>query len=228
MSASSLWVTWGTFSHERCRNGPESFLIRGRGALSTGPNLEKSWAGISGMPAPAGTAAGAALAGPRTAASRSSLTIRPFSPLPLMLLRSRSSSRASRRTLGLAWAPLKSAMGPPGAACAGACGRLSTGAWAAGAGAGAGLAGVASGGGSCWPTRLGGVVSGPAPSPPTTTTTVPSLTVSPTLTRTSCTFPDAVAGTSMVALSDSRVTRGSSSATTSPAATCTSITGTSW
>ena len=78
MSASSLWVTWGTFSHDRCRNGPDSFLIRGRGTVSTGPNLEKSWAGISGMPAPAGAAAGAALAGPRTAASRSSLRIRPF------------------------------------------------------------------------------------------------------------------------------------------------------
>ena len=69
--------------------------------------------------------------------------------------------------------------------------------------------------------------AGPAPSPPTTTMTVPSLTVSPTFTRTSCTGPDAVAGTSMVALSDSRVTSGSSSATTSPGATCTSITGTS-
>jgi hypothetical protein len=45
MSASSLWVTWGTFSQERCRNGPEIFLIRGRGWVSTGPNLEKSWAG---------------------------------------------------------------------------------------------------------------------------------------------------------------------------------------
>ena len=111
---------------------------------------------------------------------------------------------------------------------AGAAAGGAEGAWAAGAGAGAGRPGVASGSGSCWPTRLGGVVSGPAPSPPTTTTTVPSLTVSPTLTRTSWTLPAAVAGTSMVALSDSRVTRGSSSATTSPVVTCTSITGTSW
>ena len=67
----------------------------------------------------------------------------------------------------------------------------------------------------------------PAPSPPTTTMTVPSLTVSPTLTLTSCTFPEAVAGTSMVALSDSRVTSASSSLITSPGDTCTSITGTS-
>jgi hypothetical protein len=57
MSASSLWVTWGTFSHDRCRKGPDSFLIRGSGTVSTGPNLEKSWAGISGMPAPAAGAA---------------------------------------------------------------------------------------------------------------------------------------------------------------------------
>ena len=120
-------------------------------------------------------------------------------------------------------------MAPAGAAGAGgAAAGASVGAWAAGAGAGAGPPGVSSGAGSCWSTRLGGVVRGPAPSPPTTTTTVPSLTVSPTLTRTSWTFPAAVAGTSMVALSDSRVTRGSSSATTSPGATCTSITGTSW
>src|SRR5215218_9200159 len=163
MSASSLWVTWGTLSQERCRKGPDSFLIRGSGTVSTGPNLEKSWAGNSGMPAPAGAGA------------------------------------------------------------AGAWGGAST----AGAGAGAGPPGVASGGGSCWPTRLGGVVSGPAPSPPTTTMTVPSLTVSPTSTRTSWTCPEAVDGTSMVALSDSRVTSGSSTATTSPGDTCTSITGTS-
>src|ERR671913_18551 len=122
MSASSLWVTWGTFSHERCRNGPDSFLIRGSGTVSTGPNLEKSWAGTSGMPAPAGAAAGAARSGPRTAASRSSLTIRPFSPLPLMVLRSRSSSRASRRTLGLAWAPVTSVIAAGAAGAAG--GRL--------------------------------------------------------------------------------------------------------
>src|SRR5215216_2233473 len=235
MSASSLWVTWGTFSHERCRKGPETFLIRGSGTVSVGPNLEKSWAGISGMPAPAGAAAAGAGDGPRTAASRSSLVIRPFSPVPLMVLRSMPNSRASRRTLGPAWGPVKSAIAPGGAAGAGAAGGAGAGegataggAWAAGAGAGAGPAGVASGGGSCWPTRLGGVVSGPAPSPPTTTMTVPSLTVSPTLTLTSWTWPEAVEGTSMVALSDSRVTSGSSSATTSPGATCTSIIGTSW
>ena len=50
MSASSLCVTCGTLSHERCRNGPDTFLIRGSAWVSTGPNLEKSCAGISGMP----------------------------------------------------------------------------------------------------------------------------------------------------------------------------------
>jgi hypothetical protein len=156
--------------------------------------------------------------------------MRPFSPVPLTVFRSTPSSRPSRRTLGLAWAPVKSAIAPAGAAGAGAAWAGAAGAGGpstAGAGAGAGPPGVASGGGSCWPTRLGGVVSGPAPSPPTTTMTVPSLTVSPTLTRTSWTCPEAVDGTSMVALSDSRVTSGSSSATTSPGDTCTSITGTS-
>src|SRR4029453_3892482 len=68
MSASSLWVTWGTFSHDRCRNGPDSFLMRGRGTVSTGPNLEKSWAGISGMPRPAGGAAAGGGGGARGAA----------------------------------------------------------------------------------------------------------------------------------------------------------------
>ena len=53
MSASSLCVTCGTLSHERCRKGPDTFLIRGRAAVSIGPNFEKSCAGISGIPAPA-------------------------------------------------------------------------------------------------------------------------------------------------------------------------------
>jgi hypothetical protein len=51
--------------------------------------------------------------------------------------------------------------------------------------------------------------------------------VSPTETRTSETTPASLAGTSMVALSDSRVTTGSSTVSWSPGATWTSITGTS-
>ena len=56
---------------------------------------------------------------------------------------------------------------------------------------------------------------------------VPSLTRSPTLTSTSRTAPAAGEGTSIVALSDSSVTSGSSALTTSPGLTWTSMTGTS-
>src|SRR3954470_9664065 len=55
----------------------------------------------------------------------------------------------------------------------------------------------------------------------------PSLTRSPTLIRTSSTVPAWVAGTSMVALSDSSETRGSSTLTLAPGWTWISMTGTS-
>src|SRR5512135_2989791 len=61
-----------------------------------------------------------------------------------------------------------------------------------------------------------------------TSTSVPSETLSPTLTFTSFTVPATGAGTSMVALSDSRVRMESSAFTLSPGFTITSITGTSW
>ena len=57
--------------------------------------------------------------------------------------------------------------------------------------------------------------------------TAPSLTLSPSLTRISCTTPDSGAGTSIVALSDSSETSGSSAFTLSPTLTKISITGTS-
>ena len=57
--------------------------------------------------------------------------------------------------------------------------------------------------------------------------TLPSLTLSPTLTRISCTTPDSGAGTSIVALSDSSETSGSSAFTLSPTLTKISMTGTS-
>ena len=56
---------------------------------------------------------------------------------------------------------------------------------------------------------------------------MPSETLSSIETCTSVTFPAAGAGTSIVALSDSSVTSGSSGATLSPACTWISITGTS-
>ena len=58
-----------------------------------------------------------------------------------------------------------------------------------------------------------------------TTISVPSLTLSPSLTLTSFTVPAAGAGTSIVALSDSSVTSESSAATVSPGFTKTSMTG---
>ena len=64
MSASSLWVTCGTFSQDRCRCGPDRFLMRDSGWISTGPNCAKSWAGISGMPVPVAGAAAAGDTGP--------------------------------------------------------------------------------------------------------------------------------------------------------------------
>src|SRR5690606_3380144 len=66
-----------------------------------------------------------------------------------------------------------------------------------------------------------------SPSASSTTTTAPSDTASPTLTFTSFTTPAADDGTSIVALSDSSVTRPWSLATVSPTETSTSITGTS-
>src|SRR5438445_12002223 len=56
-------------------------------------------------------------------------------------------------------------------------------------------------------------------------TTVPSDTLSPTLTLTDCTVPPSGDGTSIVALSDSTEMSASSAFTVSPALTNTSITG---
>ena len=56
---------------------------------------------------------------------------------------------------------------------------------------------------------------------------VPSLTLSPTLTFNSLTVPSTGDGTSIVALSDSSVTSDASFATGSPGFTSTSMTGTS-
>ena len=221
MSASSLCVTCGTFSHERCRNGPDIFLIRGRSWRCTGPNFEKSCAGISGIPDPCGAAAaaGAAVAGPLRKLSRSSLVIRPFAPLAPTWDRSIPSSRAIRRTLGPACAPagavFSSGAATAGGAASGAPTASDTGFAAAGPGAG-----------SCCSTSDGGVVHAPSPEL-SMRIGVPSLTWSPTLTSTSPTVPADGAGTSSVALSDSSVSSGSSALTLSPGATCTSMIGTS-
>ena len=199
--------------------------MRESGFVSIGPNLEKSTGGISGMPAPAAGAPAATVAaaalGPFRKAMTSSLVIRPFSPVPLIFVRSTVSSRAMRRTLGLAWTCPKSAAGArsTGAAGAGAAADSA-------AGAGAAVTGCGVGGGSCWLISDGGGVMAPSPACKRRIG-LPSLTRSPTLTSSRSTVPPDGAGTSMVALSDSRVTRGSSASIASPSFTWTSMIGTS-
>ena len=67
----------------------------------------------------------------------------------------------------------------------------------------------------------------PPPSASISTMSSPSETVSPSLTRTLRTLPPLGAGTSMLALSDSRVIRVSSGSITSPSDTATSMISTS-
>ncbi len=112
MSASSLWVTWGIITQLRARFAAEIFWIRERAVRSTGPNFSKSTRGHGSRSRPAGAppargrragparlAAGAApLASPRTSSGVSL----PLRPLPVAPRRSTPSSRASRRTEGLA------------------------------------------------------------------------------------------------------------------------------
>ena len=203
--------------------------MRDSGWVSTGPNLAKSTTGTGGIPAPAagGADAGGA-AGPRTKASRSSLVMRPFGPVPATAARSTPSSRARRRTPGPAWAPATASPSPAAASPGGtAVGASAAAVAAAVAAARTGSGSVSTtGGGSCWPTRLGGWRSAPSPGW-STAIGVPSLTRSPTVTSTPVTVPDTGAGMSMVALSDSSVTSGSSTLTASPTPTSTSMTGTS-
>jgi len=52
MSASSNCVTCGMFTQLACRRGPEIFWMRDSGLVSTGPNFEKSTAGMVGRPVP--------------------------------------------------------------------------------------------------------------------------------------------------------------------------------
>ncbi len=161
--------------------------MRDKGLVSTGPNLEKSTAGISGRAAPA---AAPPETPPASAALTSSRVMRPFSPVPRRCVRSRSSSRARRRTAGPASTPEKSAGAGPAAGAGGA---------AAGAAGGAGTAAGAGGAGA----------AGAAPAPAAGSRrriSEPIATLSPTLATISRTVPAPGAGTSMVALSDSSVT----------------------
>src|SRR6185437_1604349 len=84
------------------------------------------------------------------------------------------------------------------------------------------------------PAEGGGVVLAPeeggdedAPPLSSETIVLPCETLSPTFTATVLTMPSAGDGTSIVALSDSSVTSGSSALTAAPGSTSTSMTGTS-
>src|SRR5690606_27433224 len=122
-------------------------------------------------------------------------------------------------------AQLRSALRSPDAGAGAGAAGLGSG---AGAGAGAGDAGAGAGAGddacaSCPPSSA----VAPRPSPSSTTSTLPSDTLSPTLTRSSFTRPAADDGISIDALSLSTVTRLCSRPTSSPSDTRTSMTSTS-
>ena len=149
--------------------------------------------------------------------------MRPFGPEPVTSASGTPSSRANRRTPGLAWAmaPVdvcrcealqRRALGPrrapgPRAFC--------------GAGAG-GAAAAARRRPSPWPFPL---VTAGAALPSSNASSVPALTLSPTLTFSSAITPATGAGTSIVALSLSRTSSESSFFTASPGLTSSSMTG---
>src|SRR6478736_3642897 len=122
--------------------------------------------------------------------------------------------------------PVAAAAVGPGAA-AGADGDAVTGGACAAAGAGAAaFAGAAGAGAAAFGAASAGFASA-APSASTIATTLPSDNLSPTFTFNSTILPATDEGTSIVALSDSSVTRPWSTFTVSPTATSNSMTGTS-
>ena len=168
--------------------------------------------------------------------------MRAFGPEPLTCVTSTPSSRAKRRTPGLACGGVPEAISgiegtggvEAGAGAAGTVGAAGAVDWVpacAGTTPAVGLAGPAAGvalvaGDSAFVAAgVGATLVSPAPSIVRIAT--PSLTLSPTFTRMSFTVPAVGAGTSIVALSLSRVMSESSFFTASPGFTSTSITGTS-
>src|SRR5437773_1056587 len=146
--------------------------------------------------------------------------MRALGPLPLTLERSTPSVRAKARTDGDACAP-RNAWSSTGAAAglAGGAGSAAAAVFGEGAAEGAGT-----GASAFAPAAPPGAA---APVVSRVRMTLPSLTLSPTLTFNSLTVPADGAGTSIVALSDSSVTSESSAFTASPGLTKTSMTGTS-
>ena len=78
--------------------------MRPSGLTSTGPKAAKSTSGTRGSAAPADSARGGPVSAFLTNALTSSSLMRPLSPLPVTRARSTPSSRAKRRTAGLACA----------------------------------------------------------------------------------------------------------------------------
>jgi len=144
--------------------------------------------------------------------------MRSFGPVPFTFERSTPSSRANARTEGEACARLKASVSTGAAAGVGAEGA------AAGAGFSSATRGAAAGAGADGASAAAGAA---APLADNVRSTLPSLTLSPTFTFSACTVPADGEGTSIVALSDSSVTSGSSALTASPALTNTSMIGTS-
>src|ERR1700674_1137084 len=150
--------------------------------------------------------------------------MRPFGPDPFTNPKLTPSSRAKRRTDGLACAKTWAVS----SAAAVAAGPGTVAGAAAGGGAAPSADGVAEPAGAAACAGCGEDACGAAAAAVCRVRIkAPSATLSPTFTFTSFTTPPAGAGTSIVALSDSSVTSGSSFATVSPALTSTSITGTS-
>src|SRR6187402_2305236 len=156
--------------------------------------------------------------------------MRPFGPLPVTLDRSAPSSRAKRRTDGPACTAfiLASSIGSSDAV-----GLVAAGAGDGDGAAAAGCAAAAGGGDDAWAgCAAAGCAAGAAgegaaadSAASSINTSVPSETLSPTLTLISLTTPDFGAGTSIVALSDSSAISGSSALTLSPGLTMISMIG---
>ena len=138
--------------------------------------------------------------------------MRPLNPVPVTRVRSTPSSRAKRRTDGLAWAPRTSGSV---AAVAGVAAETVIRTVASGLGAAACAAAFAAG------SAAAGLL------PRTVATRSPALTREPLDTCSFAMLPAADEGTSIVAFSVSSVTRGDSSATVSPSFASTSMTSTS-
>ncbi len=150
MSASSCCVTCGMLTQAACSRVPEIFWMRPSGLTSTGPKAAKSTSGTRGSAAPADSARGGPASAFFTKALTSSSLMRPLSPLPVTRARSTPSSRAKRRTDGLACAPRMSGSAAPAAGAVMRCVASCAGAGAAAAGAGRAPRAART---ACWPLR---------------------------------------------------------------------------